>query len=417
MADDPTSATLTVAPRSPILPSERPDGHLLWRALLVLAALRGVVPVFLNTIANGGHIYDVAAVTQAGSTASATQIGLVLDMAMSAIAIARLVSITRGPERVRPPLARLLLIAMVLVAVAVNYRVTGQVYRSVIVVTLTIVGLTLAPPPARQAVRTFWTIGLFSIAATWVAAWAVPDLAWVNTGTEDRLSLISGERLAGVFSHPNELAYWTSALLAVGVAYRLPFRGLALAALTVTAVAAGSRTALIAAAVVLIISVVRGALGTLVRRLMALLLLVAVAIPATVSADFVDSIGRQEIWTTARDVWPNSPYFGHGLFYWQTGQARSDGFPSFAFHAHNTVLDSLVLGGAVLAVAVLAYLAVHAWELLSWTRTRGTPLPGLSALILITAITEVPIQFAVVDPRTVVLVIATLVVAHRKADS
>ncbi|HEY0889045.1 MAG TPA: hypothetical protein VGE38_05475 [Nocardioides sp.] len=407
-----TTATVTTA--GVVLPTDHPQGHQLWRALLVLTVLRGTLPVFIATVAHGSHIYDVQVLAQAGSVPLSSQLGFVLDGAIATLVLARCVVLQLHGWH-RPQRSTVLIIVGALLALALNYSATHQLNRSVLVLCLAVLGLLLAPPPATLAVRTFWNWGLISVVASWAVAGLAPGLAWVSTGTQDRLALVSGERLTGVFSHPNELAYWTSALLAVGLSFRVPYRRLGLTVLGLTSFAAGSRTALLAAAILLLIWAVRGPFGSLARRGLAFGLLAIVALPVLMTPHFINSMGRQEIWNNARAHWTASPLRGHGLFYWQGIQARIDGFPNFAFHAHNQLLDTLMVSGALLAGVVFTYLAMHAWALLTWVRTSRRPLPGLAALVLVTAITEVPVQFVGIDPRTVILVIATITLAYRKA--
>jgi O-antigen ligase len=101
--------------------------------------------------------------------------------------------------------------------------------------------------------------------------------------------------------------------------------------------------------------------------------------------------GRSAIWDVALAEWRENPLFGYGPSMWDTVHRGRLGMP-FAFNAHNQLMQSLSVAGAVGMATLLPYLLLLG--LLSFTAPR--PARGLALalylMILIRSITEVPLD-------------------------
>lgn len=397
-----------------VTPDDHVPGLALWRWLFAVSAVRAVVPDFLDVLSRGFRSFDLQLSAVVGRAPVATLAGEVLDVALVTLAMMRLAHLTVAGGARRPLPAA----AVLLMATSVQYTLLVvedfHLTRGMVVFGLTLTALVVCPPAPDRALADFARLGLLGLAASWLTAFASPSVGWLTTSAADsgdRLSLVPGLRLAGVFSHPNMLGYVSTALLASALmSPRVPRRRLLVVVSVVTLVGCGSRTALATALLVGVLWFAKGTIGRCMRVGAAAAVLICAYLPAQGTVGFVASVGREEIWVMARRVWVEQPIVGHGLDFWQSGRAQATGFPTFAYHAHNQVLDNLVLGGLVATSLIAAYLGIHAVTMARWSRQAGTPVPALSAALLCTAISEVPIQFLLVDPRFVVLIVATIAV-------
>ena len=101
--------------------------------------------------------------------------------------------------------------------------------------------------------------------------------------------------------------------------------------------------------------------------------------------------GRTRIWAAAIDLWQKYPAFGYGLDTWAPEHRIQLGLP-FATHAHNQLLQSLSVGGAFDAVAMLVYfflLAGGAFR--AAPRTRGVSL-AMMFVIAFRCLSEAPLD-------------------------
>ncbi len=101
--------------------------------------------------------------------------------------------------------------------------------------------------------------------------------------------------------------------------------------------------------------------------------------------------GRSTIWAVALQVFADAPIFGYGLEAWGPLHRNAIGLP-FAFHAHNQLLQSLSVAGAVGGLSLLVYffaLAKAAWR--AAPRTGGVSL-GLWLFVAIRCVGEAPLE-------------------------
>jgi O-antigen ligase len=392
--------------------------QVLWTTLLVLVVLRATLPDALDVWLRGYRVYDVRAAIALGRPTGASLAGVFLDLAVASIALLRIGQVALARQLRFPRGAGGLLLTAALVTQMASSWAGSPPGRTATVVCLTLIALLLSPPSAQRAMQVFLKVGLWSLIICWLMAAASPDLAWIASNDGDsRFALVSSLRLTGFFSHPNMLAYWALALAAV--ALMSPpgrVRGAALPLSVVTLLACGSRTALIAAGLVALLALSRLFGGRLIRVAVAGTLATLAAMPALGFVGFIDSAGRSEIWQRARSIWPEERWVGHGLDYWQTGEAQADGFPLFAYHAHNQLLDSLVLGGLVAGILVACYLLQQLFAIMRWNPTSGR-MPALAIALLCSAISEVPVQFSLVDPRLVIVVMTAIVLSPEETPS
>ena len=106
--------------------------------------------------------------------------------------------------------------------------------------------------------------------------------------------------------------------------------------------------------------------------------------------------GRTAIWKAAIAEGAKHPVFGYGLEMWGDDYRRATGLYS-AFHAHNQLLQAVSVGGGVAVLGLLVYLgALTASAFAVARQTRGVSLALLSVLI-VRAITEVPMQITAIS--------------------
>lgn len=391
----------------------------LWEVLFVLAVIRAVAPDLINLYLQGQHFDSVTQSLVAGRAPAASLTSLLLDILLVLLSGVRLIRLLGQPSPSSFP-ARVLLLSMAASFVGYVYS-HHEVTRAILVYGLTVTALVSAAPSWRTVRTRFVAYGTIVVLGGWVLALIAPDLAFLSTAETDRLTLLSSLRLTGMLSHPNMLAYWTLAIVAACLDIRtLRFRRAVLALGVVTMLASGSRTSLATAGAALALYGLRTVIGPKLRALLAVALGVLISAPV-VSAVTIDVAGREVIWDMARRHWLDLPVFGHGLYYWQEGEAQLRGFPVFAFHAHNQLLDTLMLSGLLGAIPMGIFLVTLLVKFARWAPTGAVPFPALPLALLVQSVTEVPIQFLLIDPRTIILIVVILstvpgVIEGRPAD-
>ena len=108
-------------------------------------------------------------------------------------------------------------------------------------------------------------------------------------------------------------------------------------------------------------------------------------------SDISTLTGRSTVWLVALQVFGDSPIFGYGLQAWGPEHRAAIGLP-FAFHAHNQLLQSLSVAGAVGGLSLLVYFAAlikAAWR--AAPRTGGVSL-GLLLFVAIRCVGEAPLE-------------------------
>lgn len=199
-------------------------------------------------------------------------------------------------------------------------------------------------------------IGMYSI----IGGLILPE--YMNNITDPGKLVIPDWQLAGPFWHGNVLGiYSVLALALTPLIVDLRWRLLNGFILCTTIVAAASRTAMVAAAVLALWWLVCW-LRTTISVRFAGTTLIGFCLAAVVMLPFLNSnpyafVGRGYVWASSLTAWRESPLIGQGVKFVGT-EYRSDP-ASWAFHhGHNLVVDMLVRSGLVgLCVLLLVLLA------------------------------------------------------------
>jgi O-antigen ligase len=213
----------------------------------------------------------------------------------------------------------------------------------------------------------------------------LPDYMMYNIVSEK--AIVAGWELAGPFGHANVLGMYCALAFALVPIITQPRWRLTVAAILVaTMVAAASRTALIAAALVAVwwlICLLRSMIsirlaGTVLVALSATLMFVVPFVKWDPDA-FTD---RAQVWTESISVWQQSPVVGKGV-YWFLNEAQQQGnIAKWAFvgTGHNMVIDTLVRSGLV-GLAVLVPLLLAAVLATRALRVTGQQIAAFGFLI------------------------------------
>ncbi|MGB3482375.1 MAG: O-antigen ligase family protein [Mycobacterium sp.] len=251
------------------------------------------------------------------------------------------------------------------------------------------------PPPAdlpkivlaNMFILALWNIGAPIAELKWfpitVAAISVYSLIggllipeYMMYNVDSQKDIIPGWELAGPFGHANVLGmYCALAFALVPLIVGTRWRWVIATILFVTLLAAASRTALIATAMVLLwwaFCWLRGAtsvrlVGTLLAGFTATAMFVFPFLDWDPSA-FTD---RAYVWAESLRVWQQSPWVGMGVNWFLVDAQSLSNIAKWAFvgTGHNLVVDTLVRSG-LLGVAVLVPLLVAA--ILSVRALRAT---------------------------------------------
>lgn len=294
----------------------------------------------------------------------------------------------------------------------------NQIYPLLV---MTAVFLCERPTPEQFYSFAKWLLFAFMVASLLVAV-AMPDMAF----QQDYHGWIPGfdYRLWGLASHANLLA--TPALTLLLLEYLQPTRNrwyqtlLVLCALSAL-VLSQSKTTWVAGLLVLGFLVAYRKVPELGRALRgkgeiplssvlylgSLLLGLLVLATALVFVDtdrLIDSImasdigegletasGRDLIWTTALEEWGNNWLFGYGPLIWGDLYRFQHGMFTYAFHAHNQVLQVVSMGGGIALFGLLVYV----WLLLRYAVRAAAATKGVSVamllIVLVRSLSEVPL--------------------------
>ncbi|ALT78068.1 O-antigen ligase family protein [Paucibacter sp. KCTC 42545] len=222
-------------------------------------------------------------------------------------------------------------------------------------------------------------------------------------------------RLWGLGAHANSIGPLALFLILLQVLRPSPNRGFGLliwfTALIVLVLAQSKTVWLSGILVALIIAAYRGGrepgggikpsfmLGLIGLMLLACLSLLFVDIDRLLlklsltqaGSDISTLTGRSSIWAVAMQVFAASPVFGYGLEAWGPAHRIQIGMP-FAFHAHNQLLQTMSVAGAVGGLSLLVYffaILKAAWR--AAPRTGGVSL-GLVLFIAIRCVGEAPLE-------------------------
>ena len=101
--------------------------------------------------------------------------------------------------------------------------------------------------------------------------------------------------------------------------------------------------------------------------------------------------GRAQIWDTALDEWRRNWLFGYGPLIWGDYYRFQHGMFTYAFHAHNQVLQTVSMGGAGALAGLLIYLiTLLRYATRSARATKGVTMAML-LILLVRGLTEVPL--------------------------
>lgn len=203
-------------------------------------------------------------------------------------------------------------------------------------------------------------IGVYSL----IGGLLMPDYAMYNLASEK--AIIPGWELAGPFGHANVLGmYCVLALALTPLIAEQRWRLLVGSILLVTAVAAASRTALLAAGLVVLWWLICWFRSVISIRL-AGTVLVAISATAMFVIPFIawdpDTFtGRAAVWVESLRVWQQSPVVGMGVNWFIDDAQTAANIAKWAFvgTGHNMVVDTLVKSGLV-GLAVLVPVVVAA---------------------------------------------------------
>lgn len=227
--------------------------------------------------------------------------------------------------------------------------------------------------------------------------------------------------LTGMFSHPNSLGQY----LAIGLPFvTLIRRGLVrvagVAIVLVAIVWSSSRTAEIAVAAAVLISLISMAWSPPRRRLpvgMGLLALAGavVAVPlATTSYEAFTNRGY--IWAVSRQFAAAEPVFGLGPGWYSVIGSSAGNLGPTVFHGHNQFVHTLTTGGLVGVIVISAYSLIALWRAAARSRATFVGAAFLASLFA-TCLFEVSLTF--VDNTILMPVVAIPVAAilvSRRAD-
>ena len=316
---------------------------------------------------------------------------------------------------------------------------------------LVMIGVFLSERPTPEQFHTFSKWLLFSfVAASLLAAVGLPDLAI----QPDYHGWIPGfdYRLWGLASHANLLA--TPALTLLLLEYLQPTRNRLLQILLIlcalsTLVLSQSKTTWVAALFAMSYLVAYRKVPELGRALrgngpiplssvfylgsiLLALLALATALVVVDTDRLIDGImaseigegletasGRDLIWATALQEWGNNWLFGYGPLVWGDLYRFQHGMFSYAFHAHNQVLQTVSMGGGFALFGLLVYV----WLLLRYAIRAAAATKGVSVamllIVLLRSVSEVPLpQHAVfsTDVLLHILLFMILVLNARQAN-
>jgi O-antigen ligase len=253
---------------------------------------------------------------------------------------------------------------------------------SVVSIVYPLIGLLVFSLPDIRPTLTTAGILVFLLAALSLAtAFITPGTAFLTLGGEAKESLIAGQALAGPVSHPNTLGQ----MLALGMPFVFyissrTWRITAVVVVSLTLLATGSRTALFAGVIGLLVMLlwkaqrtgftVRGGLAPLALIIIyPIALLVSPWLIAT--SDSQSFTGRGYIWQGSFDLWEKSPVFGNGPRAFYEAAAYYNNLGSGAYHAHNELLNVMVTAGIVGLIAALVLFV--ALLLKSWSAGSAGP--------------------------------------------
>lgn len=387
-------------------------------ALLVLVALRGVLPEAIQFVASGrpAVITTLFVVRQSEShSPTAAAVARLLDLAVLLVAIVALFH-DREQRGARAGRATLAFAALTAVSAASLLLHGSKPSLSLVVLAFAALSLGLSPPSRSSAMKIGGAYSVLLASVSLLVALLIPSVGLLASG-DSRFYLWGSRRLAGVLSHPNALALALAVGLVIVAELARTDRRWRVGLLTVGVALFGtaSRTAVLAAAAALLARwatsklTSRSQAGPWTLSLVGTALFSALPLAAIVPSYLTDN-GRLFVWEFVRRHWAESPLLGHGPEAWTKLAAGRLGPTDFAFHAHNLWLDLLYTTGLLGLVAMVVLMVFWARE------SRIAAISGASSLglalmlvFLVESQTEVPIYLLSIDNRVVTLLLALAV--------
>ena len=197
-------------------------------------------------------------------------------------------------------------------------------------------------------------------------------------------------RLAGSMEQPNVLAAYCGLAIVIAFVGSIPRRprviviAINIAALALTA----SYTTIIATFLTIYLLRRRGVRW---RSAVAVIIISLGAVIRIGSGDYLPS-NRQQVWKYVGSHWSESTIWGHGPTYWQSKLAAQD-IPTWMVHAHNQVLESLMITGLVGCAIIGVIFALTVRSSIRAAIQGDRLLLALVVYSTVRAVTEVPLTF------------------------
>lgn len=121
--------------------------------------------------------------------------------------------------------------------------------------------------------------------------------------------------------------------------------------------------------------------------------------------------GRTVIWEAALREYSNNPLFGYGPTLWDDAYRRAIGL-SYAFHAHNQILQTMAESGTIGLIALLAFLFLalsRAFQ--TYQITKGVSI-AILVLIGFRVMTEVPLNPVGIGNGEMLSIVAMICIWH-----
>jgi len=208
---------------------------------------------------------------------------------------------------------------------------------------------------SRQVIDTFRYVAFFMLIGSLFVGVLFPESSFSADSFSFEFS--NSKRLIGLFDHPRQIGVYALMLLTVELycGARGLFHKLILIVCPIAMLLAVSKTAILLAAIVLLLQVSRKGVVFFLISALGIILCVVIIMSGSVmnltgGQDFSTLTGRTVLWVFLLDGWWSNPFFGNGPAYFSG--AGATGFA----HAHNIVLQALSDGGLFGLVGFIGYI-------------------------------------------------------------
>ncbi|MFG6279929.1 O-antigen ligase family protein [Microbacterium sp. 5K110] len=413
-------STLASRRETAVAPSAGPtglvDSPVARRLMVLVLAVYSLLGPLIETVLTDRAHYKEGATATNPVVAAIDEAGSIVVPVIAAAAVLLVVLFARvsGPS--------LLLVVAPGLVLAANEFVHGRTPTFGLLLTAAAGALLVSVrvKPADLAVLGY--AGAAVAAGSIVAMYAAPAAVVISggTGTFDK-SLTGAPLLAGIFSHSNTFGMFLALSMPCIFLVRRPLVRWTLLAVVVWAlVLSSSRTALVGAGVMLAIVVLSRLLPrtgfVVVGTIGAVGALIAVVrIPFT-ETDPEAFTSRGAIWIYNREALGDHGLFGLGAHWYADNYAvLRKVLSSAASHAHNLVLTTLVIGGAIVLVAWLAVI-VAALRGAATDPVRSSSVAGIAFIVGLLAMgaTETPFPLVGWGPLSASALVPLFVFATRR---